>query len=58
MMLGADWSFEEVKELFAKYPPQEAGPRATAMGHGIVCKRPEGPAFFATKEKSSGTPTA
>lgn len=59
-LLGADWDLDQVKQCFARYQPEESGPRAMSMNHGLVCKRPEsdhGPVFFETKEANHGPST-
>lgn len=51
MLLGADWSFEDVAELLKERPCYEAGANAQRMRHGLVVDRGDQRALFlATKE--------
>ena len=47
MLLGADWSREQVQKAFEAGAPEIAGPAATAMNHAVCC----GTAFFETKKQ-------
>lgn len=45
-MLGAHWRIADAKAAMEKYGVAEAGPQATAAGHGVVVIDDNGPVFF------------
>ena len=51
MVIGADWSVDDIRELIDEYGAELAGPDATAFGHGVVVIRPgRNPIFLETKK--------
>lgn len=49
-LIGADWDRKDILELFKTGLPRSAGPRATAMRHGMVCEDHRGYIFIETKD--------
>jgi hypothetical protein len=49
MLLGADWSLDDVQRLIEKHGARLAGPEAIRMGHGLVVVEGDDPRFFATR---------
>lgn len=51
--LGADWDRAEILAWCKRFQPEEAGPYATRMNHGIVLTDEHGPLFIETKTLES-----
>lgn len=49
LMIGADWSREDLLEKMKKAGLELSGTAATAMKHGIALIDDQGPLFIATK---------
>jgi len=50
-LLGAHWSIVDARTAFETFGAEEAGPAATAMGHGVVVTDKTSAVFFETKER-------
>jgi len=48
-MLGAHWSVEKARQLMEECGVATSGPSASAMGHGLVTVRENGPIFWETR---------
>lgn len=50
MLVGTDWTNDQITELLRTGSPELAGGMAAAMGHGIVALHGTTPVFVATVE--------
>jgi hypothetical protein len=53
MLVGANWTMDQVEKAIDKYGIEEAGEEAEGMGHGLVLIDDAGPVFFATKKSTT-----